>query len=267
MTTDRRPRWSAAGAARSRMLGEDAFRGYSPPTADQWCLESGDRAGAGRGAAHGSADRPAHSLHVIRARRRSENADRLHRRARSRRKSFTTGAARPNSEAVRFSPGGVVPESSSRDFEACVRAAEVPGPETLATTSALSERLKSFCRARAGRWRKTRRWTFASSIWRDARRRASGQDAPEYLVSHRRPDAATTRHKRACLSFRHDPAEHGAGAHGRSIFDHTLQVAASITRCVHRPFRADEWLPTRKTAQRLGGRALTRANCSRGTGA
>ena len=49
-------------------------------------------------------------------------------------------------------------------------------------------------------------------------------------------------------------------AHGRSIFDHTLQVA-SLDHALwfHRPFRADEWLLyAQDSPNASGGRALTR---------
>ena len=58
-------------------------------------------------------------------------------------------------------------------------------------------------------------------------------------------------------------------AHGRSIFDHTLQVA-SLDHALwfHRPFRADEWLLyAQDSPKRLGGAGFDAlANCSRGTG-
>ena len=49
-------------------------------------------------------------------------------------------------------------------------------------------------------------------------------------------------------------------AHGRSIFDHTLQVA-SLDHALwfHRPFRANEWLLyAQDSPNASGGRALTR---------
>jgi acyl-CoA thioesterase-2 len=71
---------------------------------------------------------------------------------------------------------------------------------------------------------------------------------------------------RAVLAYLSDMTllDAALGAHGHSVFDTGLQVA-SLDHALwfHRPFRADNWpLSTRKTAQTLAARAVSRADSS-----
>ncbi len=256
--------------------GEDAFRGYSPPTAGR-SVFGGQAIAQALVAAQRTVpvDRPAHSLHgyFILAGDPKIPIDYAVERVRDGR-SFTTRRciAKQQGRAI-FSLEASF-QVVEQGFDHAFKPPSVPDPEHLAISSALGARLNSFLPRGA-------KSVAAAASALDVR----FVEAEPHLASANPGEAkpgesklGTTRQNiwfRVMDRLPDDPAVHRAllaylsdmtllntalAAHGRSIFDPTLQVA-SLDHALwfHRPFRADEWLLyAQDSPNASGARGLTR---------
>jgi len=204
MTTDSSPRWSACW----RMLdlecvGEDAFRGYSPPTAGPMVF-GGQRSRRRWSRARRTvpADRPAHSLHgyFVLAGDPKTPIDYTVERVRDG-KSFTTRrcTAKQRGSTI-FSWRR---RSRSRaGIRACVRAAGSSWPRNLGHDQRAIRAAKVVSAARrAGADGENSSLDIRFVDLEGMLGGAHRQDAPEYLVSHRRPDAGHYAVHQAVLAY------------------------------------------------------------------
>ncbi len=247
-------------------VGEDAFRGHSPPTAGRTVF-GGQAVAQALVAARRTvpADRPAHSLHAyfVLAGDPKTPIDYTVERVRDG-KSFTTRRCTAKQQGRAIFSLEASFQIVEQGFEHSFEPPEVPGPETLATTSALSERLKSFLpRGAVERMEKDSaldiRFVDLEGMLGGARPGETRQNIWFRIVDPMPGDDAV---HQAVLAYLSDMTllNTALAAHGRSIFDHTLQVA-SLDHALwfHRPFRADEWLLyAQDSPNASGGRALTR---------
>lgn len=140
----------------------------------------------------------------------------------------------------------------------------VPGPETLPTTNAIAERFTAFLPpAAADRIAGTDmldlRVVDPGAYFSNAPRPSSRQFI-WFKVADRLPDDVAAH--QCVLAYLSDMTllNTALAAHGRSIFDETLQIA-SLDHAIWllRPFRADEWLLyAQDSPSAAGARALTR---------
>jgi acyl-CoA thioesterase-2 len=243
-------------------VGEDVFRGYSPPTAVRQ-VYGGQAVAQALVAAQRTvpSDRPVHSLHayfILRGDPRTPIAYSVERVRDG--KSFTTRrcVATQHGRAI-FSL-----EASFQVVETGLEHAlpmpAAPRPETLPSIDAVAERLAAFLSPSAENGRET----FPIDLRivppapRDAR--AGPRQSIWFRFAGRLPDRQATHS--AALAYLSDMTllETALVTHGRSIFDRDLQVA-SLDHAVwfHRPFRADEWLLyAQDSPVAFGARALTR---------
>jgi len=247
-------------------VGEDAFRGYSPPTAGRMVF-GGQAIAQALVAAQRTvpADRPAHSLHgyFVLAGDPKTPIDYTVERVRDG-KSFTTRRCTAKQQGRTIFSLEASFQIVEQGFEHSFEAPQVPGPETLATTSALSERLKSFLpRGALERMEQDSaldiRFVDLEGTLGGAKPGRTRQNIWFRVVDPMPEDDAV--HK-AVLAYLSDMTllNTALAAHGRSNFDPTLQVA-SLDHALwfHRRFRADEWLLyAQDSPNASGGRALTR---------
>ncbi len=247
-------------------VGEDAFRGYSPPTAGPMVF-GGQAIAQALVAARRTvpADRPAHSLHgyFVLAGDPKTPIDYTVERVRDG-KSFTTRRCTAKQRGSTIFSLEASFQIVERGFEHSFEPPEVPGPETLAATSALSERLKSFMpRGALERMEKESaldiRFVDLEGMLGGSHPGKTRQNIWFRIVDPMPGDDAV---HQAVLAYLSDMTllNTALAAHGRSIFDHTLQIA-SLDHALwfHRPFRADEWLLyAQDSPNASGGRALTR---------
>jgi acyl-CoA thioesterase-2 len=246
--------------------GEDAFRGYSPPNAGRMVF-GGQAVAQALVAAQRTvpADRPVHSLHgyFVLAGDPKTPIDYKVERVRDG-KSFTTrrcAATQGGRTIFSLEASFQIVEPG---FEHAFEAPQVPAPETLPTTSALAERLKSFLPQGA----LTRleapsavdiRPIDPDAVFAGARPGTTRQHF-WFRVLGRLPDDDAIH--RAMLAYLSDMTllNTALAAHGRSIFDVTVHVASlDHALWIHRPFRADEWLLyAQDSPNAAGARALTR---------
>lgn len=246
-------------------IGEDRFRGYSPPT-------SGRQVYGGQAVAQAlvaatrtvPADRPAHSLHgyFVLAGDPKEPIEFAVERVRDG-KSFTTRRC----DATQRGQTIFSMEASYQVHEEGFRHASpmpvAPDPETLDSLDALAERFQAFLPEPAKKWLK----------------KPSALDmrivAPENMLF---PDPARPGQKiwfRIRGPLADDQALHSALLaylsdmtllntalliHGRSIFDPTIQVASlDHALWIHGPLRVDGWmLYAQESPMAANARALTR---------
>jgi acyl-CoA thioesterase-2 len=247
-------------------VGEDAFRGHSPSTAGRMVF-GGQAIAQALAAAQRTvpADRPAHSLHgyFVLAGDPRTPIDYTVERVRDG-KSFTTRrCTAKQQDRVIFSLEASF-QVVEQGFEHAFEPPRVPGPETLTAASALSDRLKSFLpRGAMERMEKDSaldiRFVDLEGMLGGAHPGATRQNIWFRIVDKMPDDDAV--HK-AVLAYLSDMTllNTALAAHGRSIFDPTLQVA-SLDHALwfHRPFRADEWLLyAQDSPNAYGARALTR---------
>lgn len=247
-------------------IGEDVFRGHSPPTAGRQ-VYGGQAVGQALVAAQRTApaDRPVHSLHAyfILAGDPRTPIDYCVERVRDG-KSFTTRrcVATQNGRAI-FSLEASF-QIVETGLEHAFPAPEAPAPETLPTTSAIAERFKGFlppsAQALIAGVSALDIRAVDPAAYFSGRKTPSAQQFIWFRVAGRLPDDQATH--RAVLAYLSDMTLLNTAliAHGRSIFDRNLQVA-SLDHAVwfHRPFRADEWLLyAQDSPVASGARALTR---------
>ena len=245
-------------------LGEDAFRGHSPPNAPQ-AVYGGQAVAQALVAAQRTVppDRPVHSLHgyFILAGDPKTPIDYKVERVRDG-KSFTTRrcAARQNGRTI-FSLEAsfqVVEEG----FDHAIEPPEVPEPETLPTSSALADRLKSFLpRSALADLRKPSALDMrvVDPVAAFGAKPALVRQYFWFRIDGPLPEDDGLH--RALLAYLSDMTllNTALAAHGRTVFDRSLQVA-SLDHAVwfHRPARVDEWLLyAQESPSASGGRALT----------
>ncbi len=245
--------------------GEDAFRGYSPPTAGRTVF-GGQAVAQALVAAQRTvpSERPAHSLHgyFVLAGDPKTPIDFTVERVRDGKSFSTRRCAATQHGRVIFSLEASF-QIVEPGFEHAAAPPPAPDPETLPTTSALAERLKSFLPRGVHA-----RMTEDSAL--DVRvadpeaiigaRPGTTQQQIWFRIRDALPDDAAVH--RALLAYLSDMTllNTALAAQGRSIFDPSLQVA-SLDHALwfHRPFRADEWLLyAQDSPNASGARALTR---------
>jgi acyl-CoA thioesterase-2 len=248
-------------------VGEDAFRGYSPPTAAGPMVFGGQAIAQALVAAQRTvpADRPAHSLHgyFVLAGDPRTPIDYTVERVRDG-KSFTTRRCTAKQHGRTIFSLEASFQIVEQGFEHSFAPPLVPEPESLDTTSALAARLKSFLPQGAlERMDKNSpldiRFVDPEAMLGGATPGATRQNIWFRIVDPMPDDDAV--HK-AVLAYLSDMTllNTALAAHGLSIFDSTLQVA-SLDHALwfHRRFRADEWLLyAQDSPNASGGRALTR---------
>jgi acyl-CoA thioesterase II len=246
-------------------IGEDAYRGYSPPTAGRTVF-GGQAIAQALVAAQRSvpAERAAHSLHgyFVLAGDPKAPIDFLVERVRDGRSFSTRRCAAVQNGRVIFSLEASF-QIEEQGFEHATPAPRAPDPESLPTTSALAERLKSFL-PRGVRERMAEDSAldvrFADPEAVVGARPQATQQQIWFRIRGPLPDDAALH--RAVLAYLSDMSllNTALTRHGRVIFDTTLQVA-SLDHALwfHRPFRADEWLLcVQESPNASGARALTR---------
>jgi acyl-CoA thioesterase II len=245
-------------------LGEDAFRGYSPPNAPQ-AVYGGQAVAQALVAAQRTVppDRPVHSLHgyFILAGDPKTPIDYKVERVRDG-KSFTTRrcAARQKGQTI-FSLEASF-QFVEEGFDHAIEAPKVPEPESLPTSSALAERLKSFLpHAVLARLQKPSALDMrvVDPVAAFGAKPALVRQYFWFRIDGPLPEDDGLH--RALLAYLSDMTllNTALAAHGRTIFDGSLQVA-SLDHAVwfHRPVRADEWLLyAQESPSASGGRALT----------
>jgi acyl-CoA thioesterase II len=247
-------------------LGGDAFRGYSPETAGKQ-VYGGQAVAQALVAAQRTVpeDRPVHSLHgyFILAGDPKTPIDFFVERVRDG-KSFTTRrcSAKQNGRII-FSLEASF-QLREPGLEHAVSPPDVPQPETLPTTSALAERLRSFLpRAALEHMAQPSaldiRFVDPQAIIGGAALGPTRQSIwfriigplPENQLLHS-----------ALLAYLSDMTllNTALSAHGLTIFDPSFQVASlDHALWIHRPFCADEWLLyVQDSPNASGARALTR---------
>lgn len=246
-------------------IGEDAYRGYSPPTAGRTVF-GGQAVAQALVAAQRSVspERPAHSLHgyFVLAGDPKTPIDFLVERVRDGRSFSTRRCAAMQNGHVIFSLEASF-QIEEQGFEHATPAPPAPDPESLPTTGALAERLKSFL-PRSVRERMAEDSAldvrFADPEAVIGARPEATQQQIWFRIKGPLPDDASVH--RAVLAYLSDMTllNTALTRHGRVIFDTTLQVA-SLDHALwfHRPFRADEWLLyAQESPNASGARALTR---------
>jgi acyl-CoA thioesterase-2 len=245
-------------------LGEDEFRGHSPPNAPQ-AVYGGQAVAQALIAAQRTVppDRPVHSLHgyFILAGDPKTPIDYKVERVRDG-KSFTTRrcAARQKGRTI-FSLEAsfqVVEEG----FDHAIEPPEVPDPESLPTSSALADRLKSFLpQAVLARLQRPSALDMrvVDPVAAFGAKPASVRQYFWFRIDGPLPEDDAL--QRALVSYLSDMTllNTALAVHGRTIFDRSLQVA-SLDHALwfHRPCRADEWLLyAQQSPTASGGRALT----------
>ncbi len=249
-------------------LGEDAFRGFSPPNSPR-SVYGGQAIAQALVAAQRSvpADRPVHSLHgyFILAGDPKTPIDYHVERVRDGR-SFTTRrcAARQKGQTI-FSMEASF-QIVEEGFDHAIEPPEVPSPESLPTSSALAERLQSFlprsvvARMQAPSALDMRVVDPAAAF--GVAKPASGRQYFWFRIDGPLPDDDALH--RALLAYLSDMTllNTALAVHHRTIFDPSLQVA-SLDHALwfHRPFRADDWLLyAQESPSASGGRALIRGS-------
>ncbi len=247
-------------------LGEDEFRGFSPVNSPR-SVYGGQAVAQALVAAQRTvpADRPVHSLHgyFILAGDPKTPIDYSVERVRDGR-SFTTRrcAARQKGRTI-FSLEASF-QIVEEGFDHAIEPPEVPSPESLPTSSALAERLRSFlprnvvARMQAPSALDMRVVDPAAAF--GAAKPASARQYFWFRIDGPLPDDDALH--RALLAYLSDMTllNTALAVHHRTIFDPSLQVA-SLDHALwfHRPFRADEWLLyAQESPSASGGRALTR---------
>ncbi|MGA9599254.1 MAG: acyl-CoA thioesterase II [Methylocystis sp.] len=245
-------------------LGEDEFRGRSPPNAPQ-AVYGGQAVAQALIAAQRTVppDRPVHSLHgyFILAGDPKTPIDYKVERVRDG-KSFTTRrcAARQKGRTI-FSLEAsfqVVEEG----FDHAIEPPEVPDPESLPTSSALADRLKSFLpQAVLARLQRPSALDMrvVDPVAAFGAKPASVRQYFWFRIDGPLPEDDAL--QRALVAYLSDMTllNTALAVHGRTIFDRSLQVA-SLDHALwfHRPCRADEWLLyAQQSPTASGGRALT----------
>ncbi|QGM46199.1 acyl-CoA thioesterase [Methylocystis heyeri] len=247
-------------------LGDDRFRGCSPPTAGKQ-VYGGQAVAQSLVAAQRTVpyDRPVHSLHgyFVLAGDPRTPIDFFVERVRDG-KSFTTRrcAAKQNGRVIFSMEASFQLREPGLDHAAEPPA--VPEPETLPTTSALAERLRSFLpRAALERLEQESaldiRFVDPLAIVGGAAAGATRQSIWFRIIGPLPEDHLI---HSALLAYLSDMTllNTALTAHGLTIFDPTLQVASlDHALWIHRPFRADEWLLyVQDSPNSSGARALTR---------
>ncbi|MGA8169286.1 MAG: acyl-CoA thioesterase II [Methylocystis sp.] len=247
-------------------VGEDAFRGYSPPTAGR-SVFGGQAIAQALVATQRTvpADRPAHSLHgyFVLAGDPRTPIDFAVERVRDG-KSFTTRRCIATQQGHTIFSLEASFQIVEEGFDHAFEPPSVPPPESLDTTSALATRLNSFLpRGVLERFEKASpldiRFVDPEAMLGGATSGTTRQNIWFRIVDRLPDDDAI--HK-AVLAYLSDMTllNTALAAHGRSIFDPTLQVA-SLDHALwfHRSFRADDWLLyAQDSPNASGGRALTR---------
>jgi acyl-CoA thioesterase II len=247
-------------------LGGDSFRGYSPETAGKQ-VYGGQAVAQALVAAQRTVpeDRPVHSLHgyFVLAGDPKTPIDFFVERVRDG-KSFTTRrcTAKQNDRTI-FSLEASF-QLREPGLEHAVEPPDVPEPETLPTTSALAERLRSFLpQAALDHMEQPSaldiRFIDPQAILGGAALGPTRQSIWFRIIGPL-PESALLHS--ALLAYLSDMTllNTALSAHGLTIFDPSFQVA-SLDHAVwiHRPFRADEWLLyVQDSPNASGGRALTR---------
>jgi acyl-CoA thioesterase II len=247
-------------------LGDDRFRGYSPATAGKQ-VYGGQAVAQSLVAAQRTVpyDRPVHSLHgyFVLAGDPRTPIDFFVERVRDG-KSFTTRrcAAKQNGRVI-FSMEASF-QLREPGLEHALEPPAVPAPETLPTTSALAERLRSFLpRAALARLERETaldiRFVDPQAIVGGAAGGPARQSIWFRIIGPLPEDHLI---HSALLAYLSDMTllNTALTAHGLTIFDPTLQVASlDHALWIHRPFRADEWLLyVQDSPNSSGARALTR---------
>jgi acyl-CoA thioesterase II len=247
-------------------LGDDRFRGYSPATAGKQ-VYGGQAVAQSLVAAQRTVpyDRPVHSLHgyFVLAGDPRTPIDFFVERVRDGR-SFTTRrcAAKQNGRVI-FSMEASF-QLREPGLEHALEPPAVPAPETLPTTSALAERLRSFLpRAALARLERETaldiRFVDPQAIVGGAAGGPARQSIWFRIIGPLPEDHLI---HSALLAYLSDMTllNTALTAHGLTIFDPTLQVASlDHALWIHRPFRADEWLLyVQDSPNSSGARALTR---------
>lgn len=246
-------------------IGDDLYRGYSPPTAGRQ-VYGGQAIAQSLVAATRTvpADRPVHSLHgyFVLAGDPKTPIDFAVERVRDG-KSFTTRRCNAMQHGKTIFSMEASYQLREDGFTHATPMPETPDPETLDGLDALAERFKAFLPEPAKKWLQK-----PSSL--DMR-----IVAPEKMLF---PDPARSGQK---IWFRirgplpDDQALHNALlaylsdmtllntallVHGRTIFDPAVQVASlDHALWIHGPLRVDDWmLYTQESPMAANGRALTR---------
>jgi acyl-CoA thioesterase-2 len=247
-------------------LGDDLFRGHSPPTAGRQ-VYGGQAVGQALVAAQRTvpSDRPVHSLHayfILAGDPRTPITYRVERVRDG--KSFTTRrcVGTQHDRAI-FSLEASF-QIEEQGLEHAFPAPRAPDPEGLPTKSAIAERFTAFLPPSAPA-------LLAQTSGLDIRvvdpasyfsteLKAAAQQFIWFRVTGSLPDDQATHS--AILAYLSDMTLLNTALieHGRSIFDTRLQVASlDHALWIHRPFRADEWLLyVQDSPAAAGARALTR---------
>jgi acyl-CoA thioesterase-2 len=247
-------------------IGVDLYRGYSPPTAGRM-VYGGQAIAQALVAAQRTvaAERPAHSLHgyFILAGDPRTPIDYQVERVRDG-KSFATRRCTATQAGRAIFSMEASFQILEYGLEHATPAPAAPSPESLPTTSALAERLKSFLphgvvqRLQAPSALDMRVVDPATFLCG-----ASSNGGHQYFwfrVTGKLPDDGAIH--RAVLAYLSDMTllNTALGAHGTNIFNPRFQVASlDHALWIHRPFRADEWLLyAQESPTASGARALAR---------
>ncbi len=246
--------------------GEDSFRGHSPETAGRQ-VYGGQAIAQALVAAQRTVphDRPVHSLHgyFVLAGDPKTPIDFFVERVRDG-KSFTTRrcAARQHGRVI-FSMEASF-QVREPGLEHAFEPPQVPAPETLPTSSALAERLRSFLPRAALAHMEQVSALDIRFVDPQAMMGGSTPGATRQSIWFRIIDPLPDDHAlhSALLAYLSDMTllNTALAVHGLTIFDPTLQVASlDHALWIHRPFRADEWLLyAQDSPNASGARALTR---------
>ncbi len=246
--------------------GEDWFRGYSPATAGKQ-VYGGQAVAQALAAAQRTVpyDRPVHSLHgyFVLAGDPRTPIDFFVERVRDG-KSFTTRrcAAKQDGHVI-FSMEASF-QLREPGLEHAVEPPAVPPPETLPTTSALAERLRSFLpRAALERMEQPSaldiRFVEPQAFLTGSAPGATPQSIWFRIIGPLPEDHLL---HSALLAYLSDMTllNTALSAHGLTVFDPAFQIASlDHALWIHRSFRADEWLLyVQDSPNASGARALTR---------
>ncbi len=245
--------------------GEDSFRGFSPPNAGKQ-VYGGQAIAQALVAAQRTvpADRPVHSLHgyFVLAGDPRTPIDFFVERIRDG-KSFTTRRCTARQQGRTIFSMEASFQVREHGFDHAFEAPQVPPPEALAPTSALAEKLRSFLPRGALEHMEQAsaldiRLVDPKSIIGGAI--GTTRQSIWFRIVDPLPDDSALHC--ALLAYLSDMTllNTALSAHGRTIFDPTLQVASlDHALWIYRPFRADEWLLyAQDSPNASGARALTR---------
>jgi acyl-CoA thioesterase-2 len=247
-------------------IGDDLYRGLSPPTAGRM-VYGGQAVAQALVAAQRTvvADRPVHSLHayfILPGDPRTP-IDFMVERVRDGR-SFTTRRCAATQRGRTIFSLEASFQIEETGLEHAFDMPKVPPPESLAPTNAVAERFKKFL-PRAAAERLEQKSAVDIRVVDPGSLLFPGPPASVrqhiwFRVDGHLPDDQAIH--RALLAYLSDMTLLNTAlvAHGRVIYDPTLQVA-SLDHALwfHRPFRADEWLLyAQDSPAAAGARALTR---------